>query len=250
MTEEEKKGKGYHPLVVYLLAVFGAFVSGIIIFNYIVLPIIVGKGGTVIVPEVKGIMIAAAETRCEERGLNLMVVGERYSKDYPVGCVIEQDPRSGESLKEKRTVRVVISSGEKLEAVPDTRNHSLRQAELLLESARLTGGRVVRIFSHDPGTNRVVATNPPQNASVPTASRVDLLLCMTGEPKVYMMPDLTGMDLPFVKERLEKSGFHVSRVVNRRDASRFPNTILSQNPSAGFSIKEGGTIELVVSTVE
>lgn len=250
MTDKEKSGKGYHPVVVYLLAVIGAFISGIIIFNYIVLPILVGKGGTVIVPEVKGLMVAAAEDKCGKSGLNLMVVGERYSSDYPEGCVLDQDPRSGESLKEKRTVRVVISSGEKLETVPDTRNHSLRQAELLLESARLTGGRVVRIFSHEPGTNRVVATNPSQNSSVPASSRVDLLLSMTGEPKVFMMPDLTGMDLPFVKERLEKGGFHVSRVVNRRDARKFPNTILSQNPPAGFSIKEGGTIELVVSTVE
>jgi beta-lactam-binding protein with PASTA domain len=73
---------------------------------------------------------------------------------------------------------------------------------------------------------------------------------MTGEPAVYMMPDLTGKDLQFVRQRLERGGFHVTRVVSRRDETRFPGTILAQNPAAGYSIKEGGTIELVVSTVD
>ncbi|MBN1164188.1 MAG: PASTA domain-containing protein [Candidatus Krumholzibacteriota bacterium] len=246
----EKKEKGYHPVVVYLFAIVGAFLGGIIIFNYIILPIVVGRSGTVIVPEIKGMMIRAAEEKCAQSDLKLMVVGERYSSEFPEGYILEQDPGSGESLKEKRTIRVIISSGERLETVPVTRNESLRQTELLLESAHLQKGRLIRIFSHQEGPNRIVATSPPQGAWVPVDSRIDILLSMTGEPRVFMMPDLVGRDLPFVKERLEKSGFHVSRVVNRLDPSKFPNTILSQNPPAGFSIKEGGTIELVVSTVD
>ncbi|HSG27174.1 MAG TPA: PASTA domain-containing protein, partial [Candidatus Krumholzibacterium sp.] len=104
--------------------------------------------------------------------------------------------------------------------------------------------------THENGPNRVISSCPPAGTRAPAGSRIDLLLSMTGEPKVYMMPDLTGMDLPFVKEMLERGGFHVSRVVTRRDTDRFPNTILSQNPDPGHTIKEGGTIELVVSTVE
>ena len=137
-----------------------------------------------------------------------------------------------------------------MEVDPDLVNRSLRQAELLLESARLRRGRVARIFDHEEGENLVVSTSPAPGSEVPRSSSVDILLAMRGEPREYLMPDLVGMDLPFVKDRLERLGFQVSRVVTRREGDKFPNTILSHDPPAGSMIKEGGAIELVVSTVD
>lgn len=246
----EKKKKGYHPVLFYLAMFAGAFIAGIVIFNFLILPLLVGRGDIVIVPDIVGRAVSPAEEICSSRGLNLMVTGERFSGEFEAGVIIEQHPGSGESLKGNRTVRVIVSSGQKMETVPELAGETLRQSELLLESARLSKGRVVRIFSNEEGPNRIISASPAPGSAVPAGSAVDMLLSMTGEPKVYIMPDLTGMDLPFVKERLERAGFHVTRVVSRRDEERFPNTILSQNPAAGYSIKEGGTVELVVSTVE
>jgi beta-lactam-binding protein with PASTA domain len=247
---EEKKKKGYHPVIFYLLMLAGAFVVGIVIFNFIVLPLLVGRGDIAIVPQVKGMLLSPAEEACREKELNLMVTGERHSNDFPTGTVIEQDPGSGESLKGNRTVKVVISSGPRLETVPEVDGESIRQAELMLDASGLEKGRILRIFSSEEGPNRVISASPPVGSSARTGSGVDMLLSMTGEPRVYMMPDLRGKDLLFVKERLESCGFHVSRVVSRKDMDMFPNTILSQNPDPGQAIKEGGTIELVVSTVD
>ncbi len=249
MVEKEKK-KGYHPAIFYFFVITGAFIAGIIIFNFVVLPVLVGRRDVVIVPDIIGMKVQPAEDVCGEKGLGIMVIGERYSGKFPMGTIIEQIPRYGESLKGKRTVKILVSSGRKTEEVPELTNVSLRQAELMLEDARLEKGRIVRIFSSDEGENRVCSSSPPSGVRIPNGARVDILLSMTGEPRVYLMPDLVGRDLPFVKERLERSGFHVTRVVSRRDEEKFPNTILSQNPLAGYSIKEGGTVELVVSTVE
>ncbi|MCK4539454.1 MAG: PASTA domain-containing protein [Candidatus Krumholzibacteria bacterium] len=247
---EEEKKKGYHPLIFYLFVFAGAFVVGIVIFNFIVLPLLVGRGDIAIVPEVKGMLLSPAEEACKEKELNLMVTGERYSIEFPAGTVIEQDPGSGESLKGNRTVKVIISSGPRLETVPEVDGESIRQAELMLEASGLRKGRIVRIFSNEGGPNRVISASPPVGSLAPTGSGIEMLLSMTGEPRVYMMPDLRGKDLLFVKDRLESCGFHVSRVVSRKDMDMFPNTILSQNPDPGQAIKEGGTIELVVSTVD
>ena len=85
---------------------------------------------------------------------------------------------------------------------------------------------------------------------MPVIVIVHILLAMQAEPRKFIMPDLVGLDLPFVKDRLEGMGFEVARVVSRRMEEKFPNTILAQNPEAGSCIREGGTIELVVSTVE
>lgn len=137
-----------------------------------------------------------------------------------------------------------------MEYIPQLGGRSLRQAELLITDAGLRVGRVVRVFSTDKGENAVIASSPHAGTCVPHASSVDILLSVRGEPRTLLMPDLLGMDLPFVKERLERLGISIVRVVNRRVSDKFPNTILDQNPKAGSPIKEGESIELVVSTVE
>jgi beta-lactam-binding protein with PASTA domain len=242
--------KGYHPFLIYTVAIAGIFILGMAVFNLVILPVLTGRGDIVIVPELEGIPLEAAEEACRESGLNLMVTGERFSDSSPAGYVLEQDPSPGEGLKGRRTVKVVTSSGMQMEEVPDLEGRSLREAELDLEGARLRRGSIARVFTADEGPNRIAASSPQGGSLAPAGSQVDLLLYMTGEPSVFLMPDLTGKDLLFVRERLERGGFHVTRVVSRRDGSRFPGTILSQNPPAGYSIKEGGTIELVVSTVD
>jgi len=247
---DREEGKGYHPIVFYLLVIAGAFVLGIVIFNYIVLPLLVGRGDVAIVPEINGMRVSPAEEVCRSSGLRLMVTGERYSEEYPAGIVIDQDPGSGESLKGNRTVRVIISSGERMEEVPPMAGESMRQAELLLDAARLGKGRIARVFSPGSGPNLVLASSPAAGSRAATGSKIDILLSMTGEPKVFLMPDLRGMDLPFVKGKLEENGFEVARVVSRKESGFFPNTILSQTPAPGCMIMEGGAIELVVSTVD
>ncbi len=242
--------KGYHPFLIYIAAVAGIFILGMAVFNFVILPILTGRGDIVIVPELKGVSLEAAEEACREAGLNLMVTGERYSENAPSGYVLDQDPSPGEGLKGRRTVKVITSSGMQMEEVPDLTGRSLREAELGLESARLRRGSLSRVFTSETGPNRVAASSPQGGSQSAVGSSVDLLLFMTGEPAVFLMPDLTGKDLLFVRERLERGGFHITRVVSRRDETRFPGTILSQNPPAGYSIKEGGTIELVVSTVD
>lgn len=239
-----------HPVLLYTVIVVAAFFVGVVLFNSIILPGLVGRGDVVIVPDLEGLSLGLAEERCSDTGLAVMVVGNRYSDDVPEGYVIQQDPSPDEGLKGGRTIRVVVSSGCKMEVVPDLVNRSLRQAELLLESARLHRGRVARIFDHEEGENLVLSTSPSPGSEVPRSSTVDILLAMRGEPREYLMPDLVGMDLPFAKDRLERMGFQVARVVTRREGDKFPNTILSHDPPAGSMIKEGGAIELVVSTVD
>jgi serine/threonine-protein kinase len=245
-----EKKRGIPRAVVYILIAVGAFLVGVIIFNTIIMPGLVGRRDVVIIPDLEGLSLAMAEEKCGERGLELSIMAHRNSEEVPEGYIIEQHPGPNDKLKEGRAIRVVVSSGHMMETVPALAAKSLRQAELLLGSARLKKGRIVRIFSNEKGQNTVLATSPAAGTIIPRDSRVDILLEVCGEPRMFLMPDITGMDLPFVKERLEKLGLVVARIVSRRDDDKFPNTILSQTPEAGSLIKEGGEIELVVSTVE
>jgi len=245
------KRREFPPLLFYGLVIVGAFLLGIIIFNFLIMPVLVGRGDVVIVPALQGMSMKQAEEVCGGERLRFAVSGYRNSEEVPEGYVLEQAPRQGEGLKEGRTIKVIVSSGRRMEAVPDLAGKTVRETELQLSAIGLVRGRIIRVYAESAGEdNAVLAGSPPAGTRVPRGASVDLLIAMRGEPKKYVMPNLVGRDLPFARDVLEKMGFNVVRVVSRRGGSKFPNAIVSQNPKRGSAIREGDTIELVVSTVE
>ena len=244
------KSRQYPAIVLYLLLMAGAFLVGIIIFNYLILPSLAGKRDTVIVPGIEGMSMKQAAEVCRKERLEFAVAAHRNSDEIPEGYVLTQDPRQGETLKRGRTIKVVLSAGRPMEIVPSFAAKTLRETEVLIESSGLTKGRTVRMYVPGEGQQALLATSPSTGTRVPRGSAIDILVAMRGEPKVYLMPDLVGRDFPFVKDKLEKLGFNVAHVAAKRGEGKFPNAILSQTPAAGARIKEGDTIELVVSTLE
>jgi beta-lactam-binding protein with PASTA domain len=248
---DKLRRREFPPLLFYGLVTAGAFLLGIVIFNFIIMPMLVGRGDIVIVPALQGMSMKQAEEVCAGERLKVAVSGSRNSEDVPEGYVLEQSPRQGEGLKEGRTIKVVVSAGRKMEVVPDLAGKTVREAEFQLSALGLVRGRIIRVYTEGAGQDNTVLTESPSMGSrVPRGGSVDLLIAMHGEPRKYVMPDLVGRDLPFARDMLEKMGFNVVRVVSRIGQSRFPNTIVSQNPKPGAAIREGDTIELVVSAVE
>jgi beta-lactam-binding protein with PASTA domain len=247
----DRPGRRQYPaILLYLLLIAGAFLAGVIIFNYVIMPSLVGRRETVTVPAIEGMSVKQAAEVCAKERLEISVAAHRSSDEFPEGYILSQDPQQGRSLKRGRAVRVVVSTGREMEIVPSFAGKTLREAEVLVESSGLSRGRTIRIFTPGKGLPALLATSPSTGTRVPRGEPVDLLVAMSGEPLAYLMPNLVGRDFPFVKDRLEKHGFTVVRVVSKREEGRFPNTILSQTPAAGMKIKEGDTIELVVSTLE
>jgi len=240
----------YHPLVFYIFIIIGAFLLGMIIFNSIIAPYLTGRRDIVIVPDLSGLSLSQAKSVCGKSGLNVVVVGRRYSDELPEEYIMEQDPSPQEGLKEGRAIKVVVSMGPRMEVVPDLRNATLREAELSLKGAGLNVGRVSRVFTNGDFSNRVLETYPAHGSRVMKGGVVDILLLVGNKPRKFMMPDLVGMDLPFAREMLEKKGFTISRVVTELRKDEYPDKILSQSPKPGEIIEEGGSIEIVVSAVE
>jgi len=244
------KRREYPAIVLYLFLIGGAFLVGIVLFDLVIMPSLVGRGDAVIVPAIEGMSMKQAEEVCRKEHLAVAVTGRRNSEELPEGYIIAQNPRQGEGFKARRTIKVIVSSGRRMETVPEFSGKTLREAELLLGSSGLSKGRIVRIYAPGMGQPSVITTSPAAGSWVPRGASVDILVALHGEPKDYLMPNLAGKDFPFVKEMLEKLGFNVVRVVSKGEEGRFPNTILSQSPAAGAKIREGDTIELVVSTLE
>lgn len=234
-------------LGITVLMTVGVFVLGAALMNFVVMPLLIHQRGTVIVPDVRQMSEKQAEKFLSRTSLKMELQRRDHHPDVPEGFIISQRPRANESVKEGRTVAVVVSLGARTLTVPDIKGQSLRQGELSLSGGKLRAGRVARVLEETDVRERVVSCSPSPGAVVVEGTAVDILVGIGGRPKRYLMPDLAGQDLLFVKETLEKRGFRVSgvRYESRKDV--YPNTVVDQTPKPGAMIREGDSIELVAA---
>ncbi len=238
-------------LAILLAGLLGAFVLGVLLFNFVLMPRFVQQGRSVSVPQLSGVPLAEAQSRCARLGLQLDVSDRRYSAGISSDRILSQTPAAGATVKPGRKVRVSVSLGTREVTIPDVRGMSLRQATLQLENANLAVGRISRVYeSGDPagGGQTVQAMRPRPGAPVTTGGRVDLLVAVGGNPEAYLMPDLVGRALEEVRDLVEERGFRVGRITYRSKAGVYPGTVLEHIPAAGALILKGETIDLVAAT--
>jgi serine/threonine-protein kinase len=228
-----------------ILLLGGLFAVGVLVFNFVVMPMLVHQRGAVIVPDLRNSSEAQAVEALARVGLLLRVGRSENDAQVPKGYVVSQSPRANESLKTGRTVTVVTSLGPRTERVPDVKDSTLRQAQSVLEHAGLAMGRVARVKRAGAERDAVVATNPEEMRQ---GEAVDVVLAVPGDRRAYLMPDLANQDLFFVRERLERLGFRVGSVRYEAREGVYPNTVIDQRPKPGARIREGESVELVASS--
>lgn len=225
----------------------GLFVVGVLLFNFVIMPMLIHQRGAVIVPDLTGLSEARAERELARFGLRIRVDRSEHHPDIPEGFVIQQAPRASETIKEGRTVEVVLSLGARTERVPELARMSLRQARGLLERQNLRVGRVVRVAAYGEAREEVITSHPHAGEDLTEGAVVDLVIAVGGNKRVFAMPDLTGQDLLFIRDKLRDLGFRVSAVRYERRLGVFPNTVIDQSPRPGAMIREGDSIELVAA---
>jgi beta-lactam-binding protein with PASTA domain len=230
-----------------LLMTVGVFILGAVLMNFVIMPLLIHQRGSVVVPDVRQMSEQQAEKFLRRASLNMQVDRRDHDSETPEGYVISQRPRPDETVKEGRTVSVVVSRGARTVRVPEVKSQSLRQGGLTLNGQGLRVGRVSRVLEETDVRERIIACSPVPGSEVVENGTVDVLIGVGGRPKQYMMPNLVGRDLLFVKDRLDKRGFRVSQVRYESKKGAFPNTIIDQTPKAGALIREGDSIELVAA---
>jgi len=114
------------------------------------------------VARVVGLPVAQARARMREQGLRSTVT--RIQSSRPAGTVVRQSPPAGTSAREGEVVRLEVSSGPALVAVPDVVGLDEASARDELEAA----GFVVDVLEEetsDPGADGIVLAQSPRGGS-------------------------------------------------------------------------------------
>jgi beta-lactam-binding protein with PASTA domain len=237
-------------LITWTIVWGGVFVAGVLLFNFVVMPMLVHQRGSVIVPDLRSLSEAQATKALEKIALNIRVDRSEHDPEIPEGYVISQSPRANDTIKAGRSVTVVLSLGSRTYTVPELKGMSLRQTRSVLQRSNLRVGNVARVLAGGEPREQVVASNPPVGEEIPEGGAVDLVVAVGGQKERFAMPDLSGQDLLFIREKLRDLGFRVSSVRYESRDGVFPNTVIGQSPEPGALIREGDSIELVAASSE
>jgi serine/threonine-protein kinase len=209
----------------------------------------IDKGGTVTlwvstgppkvsVPAVKGESWTKAQADLVNAGLQpvkYIVPGKTAD------VVTATDPAAGESVPKGTKVRVNVSSGPQVAAVPSVVGLSIQDATAKLNAAGFNPNPSFVDSTAPQG--QVVSQSPAPGTSEPQGTSVKLSVS-NGPPKVTV-PDVVGYTSQQAVSTLEAAGFHVTQQTVATDASQ-QNIVQSQNPAGNAQAAQGSQVTIVV----
>ena len=133
---------------------------------------------------------------------------------------------------------VALSGGNNDVTVPDLRGMSQSQAESALQNANLKLGQIAKAHSDSVDKNRIISSDPTQQAEVAADSSVDIVL--SSGPKRFTLDDYTGETYNDVAKDLRKKGFTVHQVKEASTAVA-KGEILDQDVKAGKKVVPSNT---------
>ncbi|MCG8481675.1 MAG: Stk1 family PASTA domain-containing Ser/Thr kinase [Clostridia bacterium] len=197
------------------------------------------------VPDIMHIDSTQAVSNLEELGLQFEKEMQ-YSNVLQEGQVISQDPEPGTVVKEGAVVRVTVSKGEKLIAMPSLINKKLNDALFLLDKNNLAEGIVVKETSELP-VGVVIRQDPDPDEEVPENTEVNLVVSDGVKIKTILMINVMGKGIEDAKSDIEEAGLKIGQVEYIDSEEYEKDQVVSQSIDAGKEIKENTAISLQVS---
>jgi beta-lactam-binding protein with PASTA domain len=215
-------------------------------------------GREVKVPKLVGMRPSIAAETLAGNGLLLENDDKFYSETISAGEVVSQSPREGTKVRRGWHVKVAISLGPPLSAVPDVLGQSSRAGEINVQRRGLELGTVATV--HLPGlpADQVVAESPPPNSEV-VSPKVDLLVTAPESDQSYVMPNFSGETVAAAARAIAAAGMRLGNFApnpggawRESDAApqpQIPDNVVNapvtgQSPAAGQKVSPGTVVVL------
>ena len=243
--QKKKMGGGKKALLAFLaLAVLAALAAGIYFLAF------AQESGNVMVPDVIGLDRVQAEEAIRAQGLKPELEAEEYSETVPAGKIVRQNPEKGSKLKSGGSVRLVVSRGSSKVGVPEITGQSAGYAESKLKEIGLNPERQPDVFSATVPEGSVVSQDPAAGAMVQKDSAVKYVVSKGPEPpkkKEVPVPDVKNLTVDQASSRLSQDGLALGTTSEQYSDTVGTGKVISQSPGAGQSVKEGSSVNIVVS---
>jgi beta-lactam-binding protein with PASTA domain/predicted Ser/Thr protein kinase len=199
--------------------------------------------GRVKVPRVIGLTEQVAVGRLTRAGLTA-APSPTASATVESGLVLGQTPPEGRVVDRGTRVVLMVSSGPSTVAVARVEGLGATQAVSTLRAAGFKP-TTKAMPSATVKEGLVIATEPAAGTRQPVGSAVTVLV--SSGPAPVRVPDTIGQSRAGAEAALETVGLTVGTVTQQASTTQAPETVLSQSPPAGSSLRAGGKVNLVVA---
>jgi beta-lactam-binding protein with PASTA domain len=229
------------PLV-YVAIILAFFVIGVLIANFLVMPLLVGRGEEVTVPNICDMSLDEAIEELKIVGLEGVVVERRYDNIIEEGSVIVQEPLPNARVKKGRIINLTVSLGFEIIRVPDLVGMNHEQGVSILKRLGLAVAKTDSAFSDSLELGRIISTIPDAGTEVKKGEQINMIL---SKGIVQRMPNLVGLQLSQAQLILEKMGLIVGRIEEVQGSGQ-KGTIILQNPEPRSIVDRGDSVSIMV----
>ncbi len=241
------KFESWLDVIKHLGIAVGAGTVITLIFFYIYLPVITNHGESITVPDLQGVSIDELQEFLVERDLRFEVVDSVYSAELPPLTVTRQFPKPGSKVKQKRNIFISLNSvNPPTTRMPDLRDKTLKNAELILKSFELVPGKI--LYKPDPFRNVIdqLYNGEPIEPNTPLAkgSVIDIVRGDGHGIRLFEMPDLRGLHLAEANVIIRGNNLQPGLVFNDDSLTVASLVVLRQSPRQGLTVRIGRSIDL------
>jgi serine/threonine-protein kinase len=243
-VKRSRRGRRNLALATFLfLLVLGALL--VVLLNWVIMPLAVGHGREVAVPDLVGMDRSTAEQALARVGLVLGEVRYVASATVPTDHVTGQYPAARRKVKRGREVALDVSRGAGRLKVPHTEGLSVARAFDLLSEAGLNVDGVESLRTPGIPVGQVVGTRPGAGTEVRQGDHV--LIQVSSRVGAFPMPNLVGTLVETAQGIVAAHGLVLGEL--RRAPSDEPaGSVLVQYPEDGMSVRTGDTVHLIVAS--
>ncbi len=240
MKRKAHRGSAIGTLLLVILVLAGLAA----LFNWVIMPLVVGQGRVTIVADVIGLDRFAAEETLNRRGLRVIEVRTVPNAEVKTDHVVAQQPAPGTRVKPGRGVRLDVSRGAGRTRVPYVAGLPLDKATEVIEEAGLVFGGVESLRTQNLPAGQVIATVPAGGTELREGESV--ILQVSSRVGRFPMPNLVGMNIETAQGLVMSQGLVLGEV--REAASdEPPGMVLIQYPEDGTAVKSGDTVGLIIA---
>ena len=228
--------------LIYSGIILAFFVVGILLANFLIMPLLVGRGEEVVVPNVCDLSLEAAIQELNTAGLQGVVVERRFDRIIEEGYVIVQEPLPEAHVKKGRIINLTVSLGPETINVPFLSGVNYEQGTLIINNIGLVVTKVDSVFSDSIAAGRIIGTAPEAGSEAKRGDGVRLIL---SKGIIHRMPNLVGTQLSQAQVILERMGLVIGGIEEVQGSGR-RGTIIVQNPEPDRIVNRGDTVTVMV----
>lgn len=230
-----------------LVGLAALFLALALVLDWMVMPIYTKHGEAVEVPNVTSMRYEEAKRTLEADGFAIIQSDERFDEKYPIGYVVEQNPRPHARVKSGRRIYIVVSRGGRRVIMPQLVDRSQRDAELLLAKNNLGVGQLNYDYSSEQPEGVIIAQSVPANAEVGVGTAVNITISMGKEPSVFTVPFVEGRTFNDAVRLIRQSGLTVGQITYKVVENLLPETVISQSLEPDLVVEKGTKLDLELS---